>query len=268
MITSRENLNATVELVNGSVEKPHQWKYHDMKHPRKAKHIRQKQHEKRLTRWFAAGGTVFVLLAIGGLLYWHSKQTPPEPVTIYKTTPSMRKSDTAETQQIGSLSHIHHPDDQHNHENISPDVSTVPVENVPTDDVALMDSDKTSFDLELTDAEVAHEVIHMQLEEIKDHIQALNTEMTEKYPEVAKISYLSPEEVRKRYPTQAAQAVLQEKAEKMREEYLAKISDFMGQLPMDKKIEIIVGVSQNFAEKYGDNAADDITARLMRSFGL
>ncbi len=243
-----------------------------MKHQRKAKHIRQKQQEKRFTWWFAAGSAVFVLLAIGGLLFWHSKQMPPEPVKVYKmtawTSPSAQKSDTAEIPQKGSPLHTHRPDDVHHHDTVVSDVPTDTAENAPT---APIESVKNPQNFELTEAELAevdHEVTHIQLELIKEDILALNAEMVEKYPEVAKVSSFTTEEIRKKYPTQAAQAALQAKAEQMREEFLTKIRDIMAHLPMDQKIEIIVGVSQNFADRYGDDAADEVAAQLMRTFGL
>lgn len=242
-----------------------------MKHQRKARHIRQKQQEKRFAKWFAAGSTAFVIFAIGGLLFWHSNQTPPEPITIYKAVPlSEIKQRQPSTPPEGSASHTHHPDDGHFHESISPEVSTDTQETVPTDDTILAEMDVTT-PLELTDAdirEVDHEETHIQLKLVKKDILALNTEMLEKYPEVAKVSSLTPEEIRKKYPTQAAQAALQAKTEQMQEEYLTKIRDIMAHLQMDQKIEIIVGVSQKFADRYGDNAADEVTAQLMRSFGL
>ena len=244
-----------------------------MKHPRKAKHIRQKQREKRFDRWFAAGGIAFVLLGIGGILFWHSNQTPPEPITIYKAVPSSeikQRQPSTPLETTGSASQTHHPDDRHFHESIPPEVSTDTLETAPIDDTVLAETDVTTL-LELTDAdirEVDHEETHIQLELIKEDILALNTEMLEKYPEVAKVNSLTPEEIRKKYPTQAAQAALQAKTEQMQEEYITKISDIMAHLQMDLKIEIIVGVSQKFADRYGDNAADEVTAQLMRSFGL
>ncbi len=193
---------------------------------------------------------------------------------IYKTTPwtppSQRQSDTGEIPQTVSASQTHHPDDGRTHEPILSDVSTDTPETAPTADTVLPGMDGP-HSLESTDADIAevdHEVTHIQLELIKEGILALSTEMVEKYPEVAKVSSLSPEEIRKKYPTEVAHEALQTKAEQMQEEFLTKIRDIMAHLPMDQKIEIIVGVSQNFADRYGDNAADEVTARLMRAFGL
>ena len=244
-----------------------------MKHPRKAKRTRQKQYEKRFAKWFAVGGITFVLSAIGGLFFWYSNQTPPAPVKIYKTIPlseiKQRQPSTSEIQdKTVSVSHIHHADDVYHHDTVAPEMPTDTIETVRVADAAptapLSDSDLTDAEL----AEIEHAAWHIEIEQIKSKLHALNAEMGEKYPEVAETSHLSPEEIRKRYPTQAAQAALQEKAEQMQEEFLAKISDFMAHLPMDKKIEIIVGVSQNFDERYGDDAADEVTAKLMRSLGL
>ena len=244
-----------------------------MKYQRKVKRTRQNPPKKRPAKRFAVGSTVLVLLAICALLFWHRNRTPPEPIKIYKTVPmseiKQRQPSTEEEREKTDItSHIHHTDDGYYHENVAPEMSTDTIDPRPVADAAPTVSRSA---LEGTDAglaEIEHQAWHIEIGKIKVKLDALNAEMAAKYPEVTKIRFLSAEDIRKRYPTQAAQTALQEKAEQMQAEFLTKISDFMVHLPMDKKIEIIASVSQNFAEKYGDETADEVTAKLMISLGL
>lgn len=243
-----------------------------MKHQRKSKHIRQKQHEKRFAQWFAAGSVAFVLLAIGGLLFWHSKQPPLEPVKIYKTVPlseiKQRQLSTPET--TGSASHTHHPDDGHTHKSVSSDVSTDTPETVLTDDAVSAETDGTSA-LEWTDADLAaseHEVLHAKLERIQKEFETILAEINEKYPEVREVMSISHEELHRRYPTQAARDALNERLDQMRSEFKDRAIQLLSELPTERQLEYIIRIDEQISKTHGDEAANEMTAELLDKLKL
>ena len=235
-----------------------------MRHSRKAKRTRQKQDEKQFAKWFAAGGIASVLLAIGGLLFWHSNQTPPEPITIYKTVPSseikQRQPSTLET--TGSASHAHHPYDGHAHESISPEVST--------DDTVLAKTDRTSA-LELTDADLAaleHEALHAKIERIGKEFEAILVEINEKYPEAIEVMSISHEELHKRYPTQASRDALNERLDQMRDAFKERAIQLLSELPTEMQLEYIIRIDEQISKNHGDEAANEMTAELLDKLKL
>ncbi len=241
-----------------------------MKHPRKAKHIRQKQQEKRFTRWFAAGGMAFVLLAIGGLLFWQSNQTLPEPIKIYKSTPwtpsPTRKSTTAGTQQPDRTSHIHHPDDGHHHESVPPEKPTdaskigeVLDDETPTDISALTDADIATLD---------HEALHAKIERIGKEFESILAEINEKYPEVQEVMSISHEELHKRYPTQASREALNERLDQMRSEFKDRAIQLLSELPTETQLEYIIRIDEQISKTHGDEAANEMTAELLDKLKL
>ncbi len=241
-----------------------------MKYQRKAKHIRQKQQEKRFAQWFAAGGVASVLLAIGALLFWHSNQKPPEPIKIYKDTPgtpvTQRKSDSpAGTQQKSeSVSHVHHLDDGHPHENVAPNI----IETAPVDAAS---NDEISQDLEVIDAdptELEHAALHATLERVRKEFENLLLEIKEKYPEAIEMLSISHKELHKRYPTQASRDALNERLDQMRTDFKDRAIQLLSELPPNIQLEYIIQIDEQISKTHGDEAANQMTAELLSKLKL
>ena len=237
-----------------------------MKRQRKAKRTRQKQDEKQFAKWFAAGSIASVLLAIGGLLFWYSNQTLPEPITIYKAVPSseikQRQPSTLET--TGSVSHIHPSEEghEHVHDPVSPEI---PIDNTAVK-TASVDETAPAGNGEFTDAELAelkHEAWHAQLESIIKKIDALNADRTRKYPELSVVKTLSMKEIRQRYPTKAALNQLIERAEKMNTEYNERFCDLISECPLDMQMEILSYTSDYITSKEGPERANQVVSQIM-----
>ena len=215
-----------------------------MKRQRKAKRTRQKQDEKQFAKRFAAGSIAIVLLAIGGLLFWHSNQTPPEPITIYKAVPSSKikqRQLSTPSETTGSASHTHHPDDGHHHEPVSPERSTDVAEirkvfddEAPTDILALTDADI---------AELEHEALHAKIERIGKEFKAILAEINEKYPEAIEVMSISHEELHKRYPTQASRDALNERLDQMRDAFKERAIQLLSELPTETQLEFIIRIA-------------------------
>ena len=233
-----------------------------MKHQRKLKRTRQNQHEKRFARWFAVGSTAFVLLAIGGLLFWYSNQTPSEPITIYKTVPSseIKQQQPSTPKTIGSVSQTHH------HEPVSPEMST------DTSKIGEVLDDETPTDISaLTDAdidELEHEALHAKIERIGKEFESILAEINEKYPEAIEVMSLSHEELHKRYPTQSARDALNERLDQMRDAFKERAIQLLSELPTETQLEYIIRIDEQISKTHGDEAANEMTAELLDKLKL
>ena len=238
-----------------------------MKHPRKAKHIRQKQDDKRFAWWFAAGGIAFILLAVGGLLFWHSNQTPPEPIMIYKPVPSseikQQQPSTAETQgKTESVSHLPYTDDAgYHHGTVALETATdTAVERTMFDDTA------TTANAELTDAELAeleHEAQHLQLELIEEALRVLHAEIIDKYPEIVQFATLTSEDIRKRYRTMDDFEAFLGQVQRAKTEFGERIRDLLLELPFEQQLELLSFFTDMVYENWGNDVAAEFVAQLM-----
>lgn len=243
-----------------------------MKHPRKAKHIRQKKQEKRFAKFFAAGSTAFVLLAIAGLLFWHSKQTSQEPLKVYKTTPwapqTLRQPIPSEGQQNGGPSHIHPSEGGSGgaHENVEPErLTDIAVE------TTLVDETTPTANRDLIDSEISeleHAALHMTVERVMKEFETILAEINERYPEVNEVMSISHEELHKRYPTQASRDALNERLDQMRAEFKDRAIQLFSELPTEMQLEYIIRIDEQISKTHGDKAANEMTAELLDKLKL
>ncbi len=243
-----------------------------MKHRRKSKHIRQKKQEKRFTQWFAGGSTAFILLAIGAFLFWHSNQTPQEPVKVYKTTlwspQTLRQSIPSEGQQKGGTSHIPPSEGGSGaaRENAEPEMlADTSVE------TTLVDETTPAANRDLTDSEISkleHAALHMTVERVMKEFETILTEMNERYPEVNEVMSISHEELHKRYPTQASRDALNERLDQMRAEFKDRAIQLFSELPTETQLEYIIRIDEQISKTHGDEAANEMTAELLDKLKL
>ena len=242
------------------------------KRQRKAKRIRQKQDEKQFAKWFAAGSTAFVLLAIGALLFWHSKQTPQEPLKVYKTTPwalqTLRQPIPSEEQQNGGPSHIHPSEGGSGsaHENVEPEMPTD-----TTVETTLIDETTPAANRDPTDSEISeleHAALHMTVERVMKEFETILTEMNERYPEVNEVMSISHEELHKRYPTQASRDALNERLDQMRAEFKDRAIQLLSELPTETQLEYIIRIDEQISKTHGEERANEMTAELLDKLKL
>ena len=213
-------------------------------------------------------------LLVGSLVFYFYKQnaSPPEPIKIYKTTTPMQ---TESTPPIAPLrEHTHkHPHDPSGHEH-----SAHPPETEDSRSGEIEGSDKLVQEMGLITSTADTDKTVLSIKEgiseeeatlwVQEQFEMLSKQMVEKYPEIARVTELTPNEFHGLYPTDEAKDAILELALQAKDEFLADFREILFMLP-SKVRETVLDETWKLVEKnWGGPMADTIIANLRAEIGM
>ncbi len=223
--------------------------------------------------------TIFcsLFLLIGGILFhFHQQksQTHP-PIKIYKT--AIPDANTALPDPIDSTHEIHSrtendPTDKDSAAALARDVSEVSLEKRNFTDV---ETQNPRIPARLHEEPVSVSETSASNETLPNHQEWLNNQILEimdrwnaKYPDLVDIPYMSKEEFFEAYPTREERDKLLKQAQQAEADFLIELRGYTKQLSPDVKAEGIAFLKDYFTGLWGEDAADQLIAKIRRDLGL
>lgn len=101
-----------------------------------------------------------------------------------------------------------------------------------------------------------------ELTEIRDWGRELLTRLQAKYPELAEITKMTPEEIAERYPTEKDRENLAKLGQEFLNEYLEETYTFLSVLPQELRNQAISRIHNQLRKNWGSQAADQAMSRF------
>ncbi len=212
-------------------------------------------------------------LLVGSLVFYFYKQntSPPEPIKIYKTTPMQTES----TPPVApSQEHTH----KHSHGPSGHAHSAHPSETEDSRSGELEDSDELAREMGLrtstadTDKTVSSTKEGISEEEatlwVQEQFEMLGKQMVEKYPEIAQVTELTPNEFHELYPTDEAKDAILELALQAKDEFLADFRESFFMLPSEVRESVLDETWKLVENNWGAPMADTIITNLRAEIGM
>ncbi len=185
---------------------------------------------------------------------------PQEPIKIYKTTtpaPLAKSENTIEARSLSASrddterpntaagGHFHEDGTWHAepHTQPQPHTSTRPV----------------------PDADAAEDEF---IEWVTAEFEILVSQMEVKYPEIARLAELTPDEINELYSTAAARHEISTLAAEARAEFFDDLRDLLSLLPVDVVETALDETRQDLTENFGADTADKLISEIRAEMGL
>ena len=107
----------------------------------------------------------------------------------------------------------------------------------------------------------------VRLSNLTAQIEALTTQITEKYPELATLGYLSLDEIHELYPTPEALAELVKQSEKAQTEFMEDFSALFSELPAYVVEESLSSARETLVASWGTETTDMVMAEVRSHLG-
>ena len=218
-------------------------------------------------------GSILMLLVVVGVCFYFSQKKRPDPesVRIYSAATPALKNAPPEASHEEKHTHVTHT---HAESHPKPEgVSTLE----HSEEVSRLDNVKTSETLHKRTAEEAEKTVPSVLEGIseeeatlwvQEQIGILGDQMAEKYPEIARIAHLTPDEYDALYSTDEAKDAILELALQAKDEFFADFQELFLMLPRDVGEAILDGTHKLFTKNWGAEKAGTIISEIRAEMGL
>jgi len=215
-------------------------------------------------------GSLLILILVAGVcFYFYQKKHPePEPVIIYRaTTPQEKKAlPTTETSSEETANHAeHYPKLE--------DISTLkPSEGVSHIDT--VENRDTTHDATAEDAEKTSESVLEGISEeeatlwVQEQFERLGQQMAEKYPEIARVTELTPDEFHELYSTDEAKDAIRELALQAKDEFFADFRELLLLLPSDVRESVLDETWTLVRKNWGEQMANTIIPQIRAELGM
>ncbi len=220
-------------------------------------------------------GSILILLMIVGVsLYFYQKnRSETEAVRIYgATTPAVKKAlpivetSSEETQRHAEHNHAeHHP---------TPEYTSTLEHSEELRSVAPVENPGTLHTRTAEEAEKAVPSVFEGLSEeeaslwFQEQFEILGKQMAEKYPEIARVTELTPEEFHERYSTDEAKDAIRELALQAKDEFFADFRENLFLLPRDVRVSVLDETWTLVAKNWGEQTADTILTQIRAELGM
>lgn len=215
-------------------------------------------------------GSILMLLVVAGVsFYFYQKNRPvPEPVIIYRAiTPEEKKA--LPTTEISS-------EETHNHASPEPkpkDISTLK-HSEGVSHVDTVENRDTTHEATAEDAEKTSDFVLEGISEeeatlwFQEQFEILGKQMAEKYPEIARVTELTPEEFHEIYSTDEAKDAIRELALQAKDEFFAAFRENLFLLPNDVRVAVLDETWTLVAKNWGAQMADTILTQIRAELGM
>ncbi len=211
-------------------------------------------------------GSILILFVVVGVCFYFSEKKRPdrEPVRIYSTTtPALKK---AYREAFYSY------EEKHTHVENRPKPKGI-ITSKHSEEIRHVDKMETSETaVEETKKTVPSVLEGISKEEatlwVQEQIGILGYQMAEKYPEIARIAHLTPDEYDTLYSTDEAKDAILELALQAKDEFFADFQELFLMLPRDVGEAILNDTYKLFAKNWGSEQADAIISNIRAEMGL
>lgn len=101
------------------------------------------------------------------------------------------------------------------------------------------------------------------IEYVNKELRLLAAQMDTKYPDLANIHTLSPNELSERYPTEEVRRLMREQIEQMESEYLEGFRKLILQLPLNIQIQALSHLEDYARENWGEEVSLSVLTEVM-----
>jgi len=131
-----------------------------------------------------------------------------------------------------------------------------------TDIETIASSDDSAEDTTFTTSDTNFEELTKEetLAWVEEQFERLGQQMTEKYPEIARVTELTPDEFNARYSTDAEKDAILELALQAKDEFFADFRELFLMLPSDMGESALAETQTLLAKNWGPEHADTIIA--------
>ena len=210
---------------------------------------------------------VLIILGIGSFVVFRPK-AQVGTVKVYKTVTPAPKPTLTETSEADSFSDVQ---TQSLNETVAVPPESEAVEIRPTDETETQEVSPTKKNetSEATAPDPAEsEKLHLgdytkeELIQIRDWGKDLEARLMEKYPELAELTRMTPEEIAQKYPTDEDRMRLAERGQEFFNVYLEETRALLVTLPEPVRKLAIAKLHLQLAENWGRAKADQAMARF------
>ena len=203
-----------------------------------------------------------VAICLLGFFLLHS-DVPQEPIKIYKTnTPTPRVSKAKKTVLVQAQQKV---DSQPHTEESNKDAELTNTGEGELFQAQPHNQQKNKTTHPIPDANTDEDVV---TEWIGEQLEILTAQMEEKYPEIARLTELTPAEIRHRYSTPTARHKLQKLAAEARTEFFDDLRDLFSLLPVDVIETALEATRQDLMENFGPEMVDKIILEIRAEMDL
>lgn len=212
-------------------------------------------------------GSVLMLLMVAGVsFYFHQKNRPePEPIIKYLATPP------APQQASPAISH-QEPQTHAKPENTSTlrhSEELISVDDVETPDTPHKRHKRTTEEVENTAPSVLEGISEEEATLwVREQFEILGRQMAEKYPEIARVTELTPEEFHELYSTDEAKDAIRELALQAKDEFFADFRENLLLLPSDIRVSVLDETWTLVRKNWGEQMADTIITQIRAELGM
>lgn len=214
-------------------------------------------------------GSILMLLVVAGVsFYFYQKNRPePEPIIKYLATPR------APQQASPAVSH-QEPQTHAGQTHAKPeDTSTLrhseefsSVDNVETPDTP---HKRTTEEAENTAPSVLEGISEEEATLwVREQFEILGKQMAEKYPEIARVTELTPDEFHELYSTDEAKDAIRELALQAKDEFFTDFRELLLLLPSDVRESVLDETWTLVRKNWGEQMADTIITQIRAEIGM
>lgn len=210
---------------------------------------------------------VFIVLGIGSFVVFRPK-AQVDTVKVYKTVTPKPKPTLTETSEVDGLSDVQ---TQSLSEAVAVPPKSEAVETLPMDETETQavsppeksaDSEATATGAAKSEKRYFGDYTKEELIQIRDWGKDLEARLMEKYPEFAKITRMTPEEIAQKYPTEKDREDLAKLGQEFLNEYIEETHSFLSVLPQEIREQLISRIHSQLKKNWGDQAAEQVMSRF------